>query len=506
MLEFSARQTVKKLPMKLIFKSLIAAVLCLTCGMDVLANVSLPSIFSDNVVLQREKPIPVWGWAAPGEKIIVKFHDQQVSARADKQGKWTVKLKPENAGGPFTLEIQGNNRIEIKNVLVGEVWFCSGQSNMEMYVKHSYDNRYEQDIKNANNSQIRHFKVERIISDSLKSNVGSDGWKLGNDSASVAEFSSVAYFFAKKLYEELNVPIGIVNSSWGGTMVETWISKEAMLGENEFKDVFSIPYSNVKNQAPDNPNTYPSLLYNAMVKPLVPYAIRGFLWYQGESNASRAAQYKKSFPLLISDWRKQWNDNNLPFYFVQLASWMANNGNSNAGSTWAELREAQTATLQLPNTGMAVAIDIGDTKDIHPPNKKDVGLRLAAIALNKDYKKPVTYSGPVFRTMTKEGSAVRVSFLHTGKKLVVHDKYNYLKGFELAGNDHKFYYAQAKLSGNEVIVSSDSVPDPVAVRYAWADDVPEANLYNDDGFPAVPFRTDNWPGITDKEKFKVASK
>jgi sialate O-acetylesterase len=251
------------------------------------------------------------------------------------------------------------------------------------------------------------------------------------------------------------------------------------------------------------PNGYPSLLYNGMIKPLVPFAIRGVLWYQGESNASRAAQYKHAFPLLIKDWRSAWNRPDMPFYFVQLASWIANNGNSAKGSTWAELREAQADALKLPNTGMAVALDLGDTKDIHPPNKKDVGLRLAAIALNKLYDVQTEYSGPVYQSMKITGNNVLISFQHAGPQLKVNDKYGYLKGFEVAGSDRKFYYAKADVKNNQVIVYSDSVAAPVAVRYGWADDMPEANLYNDAGFPAVPFRTDNWPGITLGERYSV---
>jgi sialate O-acetylesterase len=240
-----------------------------------------------------------------------------------------------------------------------------------------------------------------------------------------------------------------------------------------------------------------------MISPLIPYAIKGALWYQGESNAGRANQYSKSFPLMIQDWRSRWNQGDFPFYYVQLASWKANNGNSAKGSTWAELREAQTSTLSLPNTGMAVTLDIGETKDIHPANKKDVGERLAAIALAKDYGKKGEYSGPVYESMNVDGNKVVLSFKHAGSGLYVKDNYGYLKGFEIAGADQKFYYAKADVKDGKVIVYSDSVSTPVAVRYGWADDMPEANLYNKDGFPAVPFRTDNWKRITENVKFAV---
>lgn len=472
----------------------------------VLADVKLPLLFSDNMVLQRNQPIPVWGWATPGERITVQFNKQQVKTKAGKDGKWKLQLKQEAAGGPFTLTVNGKNQVVVNNVLVGEVWLCSGQSNMAMYVRHSSDNRYAQDIREANNSQIRHFKVNYAIADTPSADITQGNWKIADDSLNVADFTSVGYFFAKKLYEELHVPIGLINSSVGGTIVETWTSREALDNTEEFKSAITKTFSEVKAASKNGEiwaNEYPSLLYNAMIHPLIPYAIKGALWYQGESNAGRAYQYRKSFPMMIQDWRTRWKQGDFPFYFVQLASWQANNGNSANGSTWAELRESQTATLALPNTGMAVTLDIGDSKDIHPANKKDVGLRLAAIALNKLYDKQVEYSGPVFKSMNMDGNKAVLSFTHADSGLWIKDNYGYLKGFEIAGADQKFYYAKAEVNGGKVVVYSDSVTVPVVVRYGWADDMPEANLYNQDGFPAVPFRTDNWKGITDDVRYEV---
>jgi sialate O-acetylesterase len=251
------------------------------------------------------------------------------------------------------------------------------------------------------------------------------------------------------------------------------------------------------------PNSFPTLLYNAMIHPLIPYAIKGAIWYQGETNAGRAFQYRRSFPLLINDWRNLWGEGDFPFYFVQLSSFDAAGGNSRAGSTWAELREAQGHTLQLPNTGMAVTTDIGDPKDIHPKDKQDVGKRLAIIALAKDYGQPVEFSGPAYLSMEKQGNKIILSFSHLGSGLVVKDKYGYAKGFEIAGNDHQFHWAKAYIDGQKLIVFSEEVPDPVAVHYGWADDAMEANLFNKEGFPASPFRTDDWKSVTQDKSYRI---
>lgn len=486
-------------------KSICLAIVSICFSLLVYADVKLPAIFSSNMVLQRNQAIPIWGWAAPGEKITVTFNKQTASTKADKKGKWKVNLKQEAAGGPFTLSVRGKNEVVVDNVLVGEVWLCSGQSNMEMFVEHSSDKRYERDIRSANNPMIRHLKVERTVSEMPLDDFKTTGWKTADDSNNVRTFTSVGYFFAKKLYEELKVPIGLINSSWGGTVVETWTSREVLDTAEEFKGSVKTTFAAVKAASENGqvwPNNYPSLLFNAMINPLINYGIKGALWYQGESNAGRAKQYATAFPLMIRDWRSRWKQGDFPFYFVQLASFEANHGNSAKGSPWAELREAQTATLALPNTGMAVTLDIGETKDIHPANKKDVGLRLAAIALNKQYGKGGEYSGPVFESLSVEGNKAIVNFKHADG-LWIKDNYGYLKGFEVAGADQKFYYAKADIKDGKVVVYSDSVSAPVAVRYGWADDMPEANLYNKAGFPAGPFRTDKWKGKTDDNKYLI---
>jgi sialate O-acetylesterase len=275
---------------------------------------------------------------------------------------------------------------------------------------------------------------------------------------------------------------------------------QPLAGEWSFQVESSIKVNGV------GPNSYPTLLFNAMINPLVPYGIKGVIWYQGESNAGRAYQYRKAFPLMITDWRKQWKQGDFPFYFVQLASFNAGNGNSEKGSTWAELREAQTLTLSLPNTGMAVTTDVGEAKDIHPKNKQDVGKRLAAVALHDAYGKTNEYSGPVYQSMKTNGNKAIISFTHKGSGLITTDPAGQVKGFEIAGADQKFHPAMAVIEGDHLVVSAANVPAPVAVRYAWADEAGIANLYNLERFPAAPFRTDKWKGITESTKYKIAGR
>ncbi len=648
-------------------KNLLLFFISVSLSAQATANIKLPKIFGDNMVLQRDKPIPVWGWADAGERITLQFHNQVKKIKAGKDGKWKVDLDAETAGGPFQLSVTGKNKIVLENLLIGEVWICSGQSNMEMMVAASKN--AEQEISNGNFPQIRQFKVPAIISATPEDDFSSGEWETAT-SSTVGKFTAVGYFFAKKIYEELHVPVGIINTSWGGTIIETWISREALQKNDDFKNVFdktsfadiesqnekqyqsvkkeiesmygtlnntvstnefksvstrengwkkialpanfnenglakfdgtiwfrktieldkndivngaSLNLSNIDDmdetyingqlagssnsydivrqyhipkellkegenviavrvtdgggnggffgkpselnfecadkiiplagewlykieavkKNPVSPNSYPSLLFNSMIHPLIPYAIRGALWYQGESNASRAFQYKHAFPLMIRDWRNRFQQGDFPFYFVQLASFRAENGNSTKGSTWAELRESQTKTLSLPNTGMAVTLDIGETNDIHPKDKQDVGLRLAAIALHNVYYKHISYSGPAFESMKINDDKVIVSFSNVDSGYLIKDKYNYIKGFEIAGSDKIFHFAQAFIDNNKVIVHSDSVNMAVAVRYGWADDMPEANLYNKEGFPAIPFRTDDWKLLTERNKYKI---
>ncbi len=491
--------------------------LLLLLALPALAEVQLPKLFGDHMVLQRRKPVPVWGWADPGERLTVSFNGQTKKLKAGNDGRWRTNLDPMEAGGPFVLTVQGKiNSAMVQDVLIGEVWICSGQSNMEYVVKNSVNSNDE--IQNANYPQIRHFKVQKATAVQPLTDVSGE-WQVCSP-ATVGDFTAVGYFFARDLAQKLNVPIGLMHTSWGGTHSETWTSREAMEADSGLRRaVARIPaYSDTLNSIRNKPNMYGTLLYNAMLNPLIPMAMQGVIWYQGESNAGRAYQYRTSFPLMIQDWRNQWNRQEpsagaFPFLFVQLANYMASNGTSQKGSTWAELREAQTMTLNLPNTGMAVTSDIGESKDIHPKNKQDVGKRLAAEAMRVVYKAENAQNarpeaslgdaspGPMFDQLKVDGNRALMTFKNGGSGLMTPDKYGYVKGFEVAGSDQKFYYARAEIQGNSVVVYCPEVPNPVAVRYGWADDNGDVNLYNKEGFPAVPFRTDTWKGITEGKRF-----
>jgi sialate O-acetylesterase len=634
-------------------------------------QVKLPGIFGDHMVIQRDQPVPLWGWASPREKLLIKFNKQSKEIKADDYGKWKLTLDPEPAGGPYELRIGGSNIIIYHDVLVGEVWLCSGQSNMEFEVKSARN--ADEEIQAATFPEIRHIKIVTTVSGTPKEDILPSRWDICS-AKTAGNFTAVGYYFAREMVKRLHVPVGLINSTWGGTMVETWTSRGAFEQSPEFRTLIdSMPdkdfdalmkerrirleeqirllQKNISDRVPEEkwknpdynsqawpkisvavswenqplglgdldgtvwyrkevilskaeadrpvtlslgtiddfdetfvngiwvgstknwdekrvyhipagvfkegknliavrvedtgggggfygdssavkmktengilqigggwrfriakisdrgigmgPNDFPSLLFNAMIHPLIPFGIRGVLWYQGEANADRAYQYRKTFPLMIEDWRRQWGEGNFPFYFVQLASFNYLNGNSERGSSWAELREAQSNTLRLPATGMALTLDIGESNDIHPKNKQDVGLRLAAIALNNVYGQTRPYSGPVYQSMNIQGNKVLLRFAHTGSGLIAKDKYGYLKGFEIAGPDHHFHYAKACIQENQVVVFADEVKLPLSVRYAWADDAGDANLYNREGFPAVPFRTDQWKGLTDERTFKI---
>jgi len=477
------------------------------------------------MVLQRGVKAPVWGKAAAGEHVTVTFGKQNVKATANQDGHWKTELEPLEAGGPFELTAVGKNTVTIKNVLVGDVWICSGQSNMEFTVGGVI--RSAEESAQADFPQIRHIKVGRVIALAPKENVQGQ-WDVCTPQ-SVGDFTAVGFFFARQLHLELNVPIGLINTSWGGTPAEAWTSREALEADADLKgynaqaDKMSKDFMNQKEvfekaldkwkadaekakadgkpepkkpSRPSDPSTNPhlaSVLYNGMLKPLVPIAFKGVLWYQGESNAGRAYQYRKLFPTLIQDWRTQWGGGDFPFLFVQLANFMARKPDP-AESAWAELREAQTMTLRLPKTGMAVIIDVGEATDIHPRNKQDVGKRLALAAQAIAYGKKIEFSGPLYDALTVEGHAVRIKFKHLGGGLVA--KGGELKGFQIAGADKQWSWAQAKIDGETVVVSSAKVAQPTAVRYAWADN-PDCNLYNMVGLPASPFRTD-WDRTTQK--------
>lgn len=630
---------------------------------NVFATVTLSPLFSSNMVLQQGIEIPVWGWASPGETVTVKLYKASISVKTGKDGKWVVKLPAMNYGGPYTLTVKGKNLLTFDNVMIGEVWVCSGQSNMEFQLMTA--NNAEAEIAASYHPEIRLFTVKRRISQTPQDNLEEGEWVKCSPATS-PRFSAVAYFFGRSIAEKLKVPVGLINVSWGGTVAETWTSTQTIAQNPDFekqmallkkidlndyaksieKEVkerigeFSTVDSGMQNGLPVwaasdwddshwktmplpgyieqnglegvdgiiwfrteiyvnpgdeskpatlylakindsdhtflngtlvgstdqmankpriykvpagilkpgknalavqvedvggvcgiygdtstlhlqidkqkiplsgnwkykigvvrfnftlSPNSYPTLLFNGMINPLVPYGIKGAIWYQGEGNASRAKQYQRVFPDLITDWRTHWKQGDFPFLFVQLANFMKADSVP-AESDWAELREAQSKTLALANTGMAVTIDVGDALDIHPKDKQTVGKRLALNALNKVYHQDAEFSGPVFKEMKVNGRKLILTFDHTGTGLKAKDKYGYLKGFTIAGEDKKFYWAAAEItSGNTVEVSCQQVANPLSVRYAWANNPDDANLYNSADLPASPFRTDNWKGIT----------
>lgn len=450
------------------------------------AEVRLPAIFSDHVVLQRQQAVPVWGWADPGEEITVACAGQTASCKAGADGRWRVALAPLAEPGPHELVVSGKaSTLRLKDVLVGEVWVCSGQSNMQWTVSASAN--AQEEAAAANYPKIRMFTVQRRTAETPQDDC-TGTWAVC-DPQTVPQFSAVGYFFARHLHRELNVPVGMINSSWGGTPAESWISRKALESVPALRPLLERWEKNPDKKTPWRP----ACLYNGMIAPLVPYAMRGAIWYQGESNVGRAYQYRILMPLLIADWRRAWGQGDFPFGMVQLAPYRYGPAGEIA---CAELREAQTLTMQnTPNVGMAVTMDIGNPKDIHPKNKQEVGRRLGLWALAKVYGRDLIYSGPIYKSMTVEGNKVRISFDHCGSGLATRDG-KPPSHFAVAGADQKFYPAQATLDGNTVVVHSPQVSQPVAVRYAWKDDA-EPNLMNREGLPASPFRTDQWKGVTE---------
>ncbi len=504
---------------------MIALLPLLGLSLFAVADVTLPTIIGDNMVLQRGMETPIWGTAEPDEWITVTMGDQRAATSADSEGKWMVKLHPLDAGGPFEIVITANNEITLHNVLVGEVWVCSGQSNMQWAVKNSVN--AEQEIAESDYPTIRLFSVRHVTADEPLEDT--EGRWVECSPGTVGWFSAVGYFFGRALHRELNVPMGLICSAWGGTPAESWTSKETLesdfvlnpvlvrweqimakypqameeynqalaLWEQESKKAEEeeqpIPRKPWRPTGPDSPHK-PASLYNGMIAPIIPYGIKGAIWYQGEGNAGRAYLYRKLFPMMISDWRRNWEQGDFPFLFVQLANFTGIRPTP-VESAWAELREAQLMTLALPNTAMAVTIDVGEANSIHPRNKQDVGLRLALGALAIAYDFDIVYSGPIYKSMVIKGSKIRLSFKHVGDGLVAEGG-EPLKGFAIAGPDLKFVWANAKIiDDNKIVVWNDQVSYPIAVRYAWENN-PQCNLYNEAGLPASPFRTDQWTGVT----------
>ena len=517
-------------------KSLLAASLTLwLTSTSVLANIKLASPFADHMVLQHNTAVPIWGWADPGEKVTVKLGKQSVSTTTGSDGKWMLKLNKLMAGGPYTLTATGKNTLTVNDVYAGEVWVCSGQSNMDFTV--AREDRYwcgvyneKEEVAAADYPLIRVFDTDfsprATPQDTVKGK-----WEVVSPQT-IGHLSAVAYFFAREIQKKMKIPIGLITSAFGASTAEAWIRKEALEKDTTFKKLLTSFDAKIEKynsdtsgraayreamekwrvvaakakaegkdevRPPRNPNPdpirdqhNPYVLWNGMVKPLVPYAIKGALWYQGESNSPTASIYRQIMETLITDWRNQWGQGNFPFLYVQLA---------NIGKTYDSLpsfggseaikREAQLQNLSLPNTGMAVAIDNAnpeDMNDVHPKNKQDIGYRLALAAQAIAYgDKKVVHSGPLYDKMEVNGKNIKLYFKHTGTGLVAKD--GLLKGFAIAGEDKKFVWANAKIEGNTVVVSSPEIGNPVAVRYGYGRN-PPTSLYNKEKLPASPFRTD----------------
>lgn len=482
-------------------------------------DVELPDVIGDNMVLQRNLELPIWGRADPGEQVTVTIAGASQATQAGADRAWRVRLPAMQAGGPYVMTVTGRNTITLENVMVGEVWLCSGQANMLWELRRSA--KANQEIPAAYYPDIRLFTVTKKTIHEPTTVLR--GWWLPCNPKTVGTFSAVAYYFGRELHRELNVPIGLILSSVSGTPVELWTPREVLLAEPQVraalaeyeKGLEAFQAEVVKNyqealarwqtavrqaraegrSEPRKPNTPKparrgGCYYNGMIYPLAPYGIAGVIWYQGESNRQRPELYARLLPVMIASWRKLWEQGDFPFLFVQLPNYMERQ-DTPTDSNWARLREAQLKSLSVPKTGMAVTIDIGEADDIHPRNKQDVGRRLALAALKVAYGRDVVYSGPIFDSMTVSGDKAILSFRNVGAGLAV--KGDKLSGFAIAGADRKFVWAQATIRGDKVIVSSPAVPQPVAVRYGWADN-PDCNLYNREGLPASPFRTDDWPG------------
>jgi len=483
------------------------------------ADVTLPNVIGSNMVLQRDIPLNIWGWATPGEKVTVTLGDAKVDATANDAGEWKAKLPPQKSGGaPLEMTVAGKNTIKLTNILIGEVWVGSGQSNMEWSVSNS--NNPKEEIAGANFPKIRLFLVSLVPSGEPARDVNAS-WKECSP-ATVPSFSAVLYFFGRDIHKELDVPVGLIATSWGGTRIEPWIppagfaSEKDLKGEGENVAKVQAAYQQaVKTQLPAfkawlesaeksatagqpiapppslpkhplNSNGQPTGLYNGMVHPIAPFGIRGALWYQGESNLGQGMKYYTLMRGLVQGWREVWGQGEFPFLFTQLAPYKYGAKETALPEIW----EAQTASLQIPNTGMAVLTDITNLTDIHPRNKQDVGKRLARWALNKTYgKTDVVVSGPLYDSKVVEEGRIKIKFKHAEGMKARDDKP--LTWFAIAGDDKLFVQAEATIEGDTIVVQSPKVPKPLAVRFGWHQ-LAEPNLVNKAGLPASPFRTDDW--------------
>jgi sialate O-acetylesterase len=470
------------------------------------AEVTLPRLLSDHMVVQRNLPVHVWGWAQAGEPVSVTFRGASRSTTASPLGQWSLYLPPGVAGGPFTMTIQGANTLTLSDILVGDVWVASGQSNMEFRLRQA--STAAEDLPKAANDRIRLLIVKIKASDYPLTDIQTTGWAASTPD-SAKEFSAVAWYFAREIEQREHVPVGVIDSTWGGTVAEAW-TRLAALGEDAALSPVFTAWGHMTERESDSQlveasrqklrdeakaqgkpepqfpwhptldSWGPGMLWNAMIAPLTPFPIRGVLWYQGESNSrlDRSPLYSRLFPAMIQDWRRQWQIGDFPFLYVQIA-----NFKSSPEEPWAPVREAQRRTLYLRNTGMAVTIDVGDPDNVHPTDKRTVGHRLALAARAITYGESLEYSGPAFRQVTPEGNSLRVWFDHAAG---LEAKGGDLTGFEVAGADGKFTPADAKIDGDTVVLTSASVTQPVAARYGW-ENSPQCHLYNREGLPASPF-------------------
>ncbi|HEV7402855.1 MAG TPA: sialate O-acetylesterase [Chthoniobacteraceae bacterium] len=493
------------------------------------AELKLPAIVGNHMVLQQKQADPIWGWDTPGTKITVTYAGQTKTAEAGADGKWTVSLDAGPANDkPATISIQGTTKVELNDVLVGEVWICSGQSNMGFTLKGDWNGDIEAAASKLPN--LRLITVPNLGTQEPQNDFKGE-WKA-SDPDTASSFSAVGFLFGRYLHEILQIPVGLINDSWGGSAAEAWVRRESLEKDDRFKLLMENTRKNEATMAdpvakakyeeqlakwktladeakaankpaprpPNSPdawlhgNARPGNIFNGVVLPTKPYGIKGIVWYQGESNASRALEYADLFPFMIEQWRKEWNQGEFPFYWVQLADFLPERPEP-GDSTWAELRESQTKTQKLANTGQAVIIDLGEGKDIHPKNKHDVAARLVRWALVKDYGMKIPFHSPEFKSVEFFGKMARVELDCFGRTLRPFDTQE-VTGFAVCGEDHVWQWAKGKLNGTtKVEVTSDKVEKPIAVRYAWADN-PVCNLFSEDGLPVTPFRTDDFPMIT----------
>ncbi|WP_348799812.1 sialate O-acetylesterase [Flavobacterium adhaerens] len=497
--------------MKIINKYLLLLSVVLCCQLAV-SQIKLPALVGDNMVLQQNTKVNLWGWAAPNEEIKIHLGWQKdlVETKADAKGNWKVKVAtPEASDKSYSVTLEASNKITIHNVLLGEVWICSGQSNMFFPVgkqEGTWKNgvvNYEEEVKKANYPSIRLFTVATVASEKPLEDVRGN-WKECSPE-SIKDFSAVAYFFGRDLQQKIKTPIGLISTSWGGTKAEAWTSQktleenknllpileETTQKEKQYYTNLETYYANLKsqNQVADlkkpkktDENKYPYVLYNGMLHPIVNYTMKGVIWYQGESNAETAYRYQSLFTTMVKSWRTEWNQGDFPFYYVQIAPHKGQNP---------EIREAQFLSLKtIPNSGMVVTTDVGDANDIHPRDKKTVGYRLGLLARANTYgEKKIESSGPLYNHIDINKNQIQVFFDHADSGLIAKGKE--LKEFEIAGEDKVFYAAEAKIKGKTVLVFSEKVKNPKAVRFAWKN-VPEPNLFNKENLPASPFRTDDW--------------